>query len=781
MNSKSLLYNKKRLLHCFLIIILSSISAHGQQGRITIDFDKSWNFYLGDAAGAENPSFNDCNWRTLDVPHDWSIEGDYDFNNPTRRGGGYLPAGVGWYRKYFTVSKSCEGYSVFIEFDAIMANSDVWINGHHLGHRPIGYLPLHYEITNYLKFNKTNVIAVRADNSVQPASRWYTGAGLYRHVRLIATNPIHLEQRSVFISTPQIEKDYAKVGISCFIINSSQRECKIWFQTEIESPSKQKFKSEYVAMTIPAGDTVQSLQNVIVSNPEIWDIQTPQLYYATTRVFDEKYLIDHEMNKFGIRSFTFESETGFWLNGRNLKILGVCVHHDGGAVGAAVPASVWERRILRLKQIGCNALRGAHAPMDKSFYNLCDSLGMLLFDETFDTWTAAKPNGEKAYNLYFKDWWKVDTREAIMRARNHPSVILYSLGNEIRDNLNSPEGRYHFLSLRDLTRQLDPTRPITMALFRPVQMKLFENGFSEMLDIIGQNYGEKGLIAAGAAKTGRKIIGTENTPARSSWLVVRDTPAMAGMFIWTGFDYLGESDWPRIAWNTGLFDRNGNWKPLSWERQSWWTNKPMIHIVRRDETLQGAYTDDWSPIAHTGYRAEIVVYSNCDEVELLLNGRSLGIQSVPEDDAPNIWHVDYQLGVLKAIGRNNSNEVIYHEQITAGEPHHIMLETERTVLANDWEEVAYLTATVVDANGVRCPNTPTNIQFDISGPGKIISVDNSDVFSHERYKTNHRTTYKGRVIAIVHATADHGIIAIKAEADGLSSSTINIEAVKKHF
>ena len=776
--SSKLLYDKVIYCIVFVVVELSLIPTYGQQGRVTTNFDKNWKFYLGDIVGAEKLSFDDNSWRTLNVPHDWSIEGNYDSNNPTQRGGGYLPAGVGWYRKCFTMSNSDTEHSVFIEFDAVMANSDIWINGHYLGHRPMGYLPINYEITKYLKFNEVNVIAVRVDNSIQPASRWYTGAGIYRHVKLITTNPIHLERGSVFITTPKIEKNSAEVRISCSIINSSQNTCKIGFQTEIKSPSGQKIQSDYEMVTILAGDTIHSLQTVIISHPVIWDIQTPNLYCATTRIFNEKHLIDYELNKFGIRNFKFESKTGFWLNGHNLKILGACVHHDGGAVGTAVPASVWARRIQRLKQIGCNALRGAHTPMDQTFYNLCDSLGMLLLDETFDTWTAAKPNGEKAYNLYFKDWWKIDAKEAIIRIRNHPSIILYSLGNEIRDNLNSLEGRRYFLDLRSLTRKLDPTRPITMALFRPKQMRLFENGFSEMLNVIGQNYGEKGLIAVGAAKPGRKIIGTENTPSRSSWLVVRDTPAMAGMFIWTGFDYLGESDWPRIAWNTGLFDRNGNWKHLSWERQSWWTDKPMVHIVRRSKDLQNGYTDDWTPASPDSYRAEVIVYSNCDEVELLLNGKSLGIQSVPHDDSPNIWHIDYQPGVLKAIGRINGNEVANHEHRTAGEAHHIILETERTVLPYDWEDVAYLTATVVDMHGVRCPNILTDIKFNISGPGEIISIDNSDVFSHERYKANHRTAYKGRVIAIVRAIADNGTITVKAEADGLGSSNVTIKATR---
>lgn len=311
--SSKLLYDKVIYCIVFVVVELSLIPTYGQQGRVTTNFDKNWKFYLGDIVGAEKLSFDDNSWRTLNVPHDWSIEGNYDSNNPTQRGGGYLPAGVGWYRKCFTMSNSDTEHSVFIEFDAVMANSDIWINGHYLGHRPMGYLPINYEITKYLKFNEVNVIAVRVDNSIQPASRWYTGAGIYRHVKLITTNPIHLERGSVFITTPKIEKNSAEVRISCSIINSSQNTCKIGFQTEIKSPSGQKIQSDYEMVTILAGDTIHSLQTVIISHPEIWDIQTPNLYCATTRIFNEKHLIDYELNKFGIRNFKFESKQAFGL------------------------------------------------------------------------------------------------------------------------------------------------------------------------------------------------------------------------------------------------------------------------------------------------------------------------------------------------------------------------------------------------------------------------------------------------------------------------------------
>lgn len=757
-------------------LVLMSLSCSGpESGRIVIPFDRDWKFHLGDIQKGESADLDVSGWRTLDVPHDWAIEGDYDENSPVLRGGGYLGGGTGWYRKCFTLPPAVLGRKIFIEFDGVMANSDVWINGTHLGHRPNGYLPLRYDMTPYLDPDGTNVIAVRADNTVQPASRWYTGAGIYRHVRIMATDPVYLERWGVFITTPEVSDEKAVVSIRSSIINSGDKPCRIQVRNRIVSPSGKTVKVKKSRLEIAAGDTVECEQLVTVRNPRRWDIDTPRLYTAETSVIQDGTVLDNEDNKFGIREFHYESETGFWLNGRNLKILGACVHHDGGPLGAAVPASVWERRISRLKEIGCNALRGAHSPMDDTFYNICDSLGVLVFDETFDTWKAAKPNGEKAYNLYFDDWWATDTEAQIVRVRNHPSIVLYSLGNEIRDNLNSPEGRKNFLNLRDLTKKLDPTRPVTMALFRPVQMNLFENGFADMLDIIGQNYGEQILIAAGKAKPGRKIIGTENNTSRTSWLAVRDTPAMAGMFVWAGIDYLGESDWPRVSWNKGLFDRNCNWRNMSWERQSWWTDEPMVHIVRRDETSGTGWSDDWTPASADGDTAEVAVYSNCDEVELFLNGRSLGVQTVAEDDSPNIWTVPYEAGEIRAEGRRDGKTVAEHSHRSAGAAERIELSTERESLPFDWEEVAYLTATISDSDGVRNPNSSDMITFSVEGPGEIIAVDNSDAFSHERYKSDRHSAFKGQATAIIRATAASGTIIVSASSGTLGSDSVEIE------
>ncbi|GAB6011332.1 sugar-binding domain-containing protein [Viscerimonas tarda] len=762
-----------------LILLFLCFPANGQNVRKITGIDKDWKFHLGDVENGQLVNFDDSNWRKLDVPHDWSIEGDYDQNAITKRGGGYLPAGIGWYRKTISLPKSDSGKRVFVEFGGIMANSDVWINGHLLGHHPFGYVPLVYDLTDYITFDgKANILAVKADNTVQPASRWYTGAGIYRHVELFTVAQTQLDRYGVFITTPEASHEKATVAVQASVSNKSKASRTLLVQTTISSPSGKSFKSEPSSVTVGAGETIVCDQTIAVPSPELWDISAPNIYTALTTLSDGKKVVDDQKNTFGIRFFSFESETGFWLNGKNIKLLGACVHHDGGALGSAVPASVWERRFERLKAVGCNAIRGAHAPMDPAFYELCDKMGLLLLDEVFDTWTAAKPNGEKAYNLYFNEWWNIDTSIALKRVRNHPSIVLYSLGNEIRDNVNSPEGRQRFLDLRALTKSIDSSRPITMALFRAKMMGLYENGFSEMLDVIGQNYAETGLLAAWSEKPGRKIIGTENTPSRSAWLVARDNPAYSGMFIWTGFDYLGEADWPKISWSEALFDRNAGWKHTSWERQSWWTSEPMAHIVRRDTAQRASWLDDWTP-AYKLDTAFVNVYSNCEEVELYLNGTSLGKQQTPKDDGPNSWRVVYAPGTIKVIGRNGGKEVAVHEHTTASEPVKLLLETEKKEAINDWEEVVYVTATIVDKNGIRYPNSPSKIKFNISGPGEIVSVDNSNNFSHERYKTNEKTNYKGRAMAIIRATASSGAIKLTASADGLEGASVVIQAVGK--
>ena len=760
-------------------LLLAATSATQAQRSIT-SFDDNWAFYKGDANGAEQSSFNDKAWRKLSLPHDWSIEGPYDQANPTSRGGGYLPAGIGWYRKQFTVGKADAGKNITVEFDGVMANSDVWVNGKHLGKRPYGYNSFIYDLSPYISFDKPNTIVVKADNSIQPASRYYTGAGIYRHVRLVTTNPVHLAPWSVYVTTPVATAAKATVKTQAQVINPTKAAAEYTLSTTITDASGKTVGTANSVKTVAAGQTADFSLEAQVANPKLWNLDAPSLYTAVTRVTKGKEVLDDVKTTFGIREAKFEAATGFWLNGKNIKIKGVCLHHDGGAVGAAVPLDVWVERFKLLKQAGVNGIRTSHNPVAPEFLDLCDRMGFVVMDETFDTWTAAKNNGEKGYNLYFTDWWERDTRDMIMRDRNHPSIVLYSVGNEIHDSLKDSVGFKKYRDQQNLVHRLDPGRPVTMALFRPNVSGVYANGFANMMDVVGQNYRENELIAAHEAHPDWKVIGTENTHVLNMWLALRDKPYMAGQFLWTGFDYLGEADWPETTNNQGLFDRAGNWKQQGLQRESWWSDKPVVHIVRKsDNAGAGTWVANWTPTDFDTYdNAKVQIYSNCDEVELFLNGKSEGVKTKPTNDSPREWDVTFEKGTIRAIGRNKGKEVASEEFKSAGAPAKIILSATKTKLANTFDEVSIIKATLVDAVGVPCSNADNLIKFAVTGAGKIQAVDNGNILSHEAYQASERKAFQGSCIAIVKANAATGNITFKASMAGLSDATLTLQATK---
>ena len=461
-----------------LAFLLGSLAVSAQSpGRVTTSFDPNWRFLKGDAKGAEQPAFADAKWRTLAVPHDWSIEGPYDQANPTGRGGGYLPAGVGWYRKTFTLPATEAQRRVRVEFDGVMANSEVWINGVSLGQRPYGYSSFSYDLTRHLKFGKgqTNVLAVRADNTVQPASRYYTGAGIYRHVRLVSTAPVHFGEGGVYVTSSPVGVgtgaaiENADIKVQAEVLNQSAASGEYVLQTVVTDPGGRTFKSAETKQTVAAGKSATVGQDLkLIKSVQVWSPQFPSLYKAVTTLRQGSTVLDEQSTSFGIREAKFDAAKGFILNGIPMKIKGVCLHHDAGGLGAAVPLAAWQRRLEVLREAGVNAIRTAHNPVAPEFLDLCDQLGFLVMDETFDTWTAAKNNGEQGYNRFFTKWWEADTRAMVLRDRNHPSIVIYSVGNEIHDNLNNPEGFQKYKDQQDLIHQLDPSRPVTMALCIPV-------------------------------------------------------------------------------------------------------------------------------------------------------------------------------------------------------------------------------------------------------------------------------------------------------------------------
>ena len=524
--------------------------------RTTTPFDRDWRFLKADAPGAEAPGFDDAAWRTVDVPHDWSIEGPFDRANKTGGAGAFLPYGVSFYRKHFRLAPADSGRQVYIDFDGVMANSDVWINGFHLGKRPYGYVSFRYDLTGHLNFGaKDNVLSVRTDTSQQPASRWYEGAGIYRHVRLVVTDPVHIEHWATFITTPDVHTVHVRTDIAGDLARG------ITLEVTLTAPDGTK-----LARTVAAKSARVEL-DIPVAKPQLWNLESPAMYRAAVRVLAGKTVLDDETVPFGIREFHFDPATGFWLNGKNFKIKGVCLHADASALGIAIPVGEWERRLNMLKTLGVNAIRTAHNPPAPDFLDLCDRMGFVVMDEMFDCWTVGKTPFD--YHLYFTEWSHRDTRDTVMRDRNHPSIFLYSAGNEIHDTPKQELAKEILKGLVEVFHEADPTRPVTQALFRPNVSHDYEDGLADLLDVVGQNYRENEILAAHAQKPTRKIIGTENTHDRNAWLALRDHPEYAGQFLWSGIDYLGEARaWPMVAAGSGLLDRTAAVKPMAKNAQA---------------------------------------------------------------------------------------------------------------------------------------------------------------------------------------------------------------------
>ncbi|MDR3458388.1 MAG: glycoside hydrolase family 2 TIM barrel-domain containing protein [Verrucomicrobiae bacterium] len=778
-----------------IIIAASCLSGLIASAPAAENFDAGWLFLKADAPGAEQAAFADSTWRQLDLPHDWSIEGPFAETNQTGGAGAFLPSGIGWYRKHFSLPQSDAGRSVAIGFDGVMQNSDVWINGFHLGHRPFGYVSFNYALTGHLNFGGDNVIAVRCDTSAQPASRWYSGAGIYRHVRLTVTDPVHLTEHGVFISTPEVTAAKATVRIQTLVTNEDAVIHEVKIRTTLLSPNGKTVATIESDLDLTNGTAETVSQQISFPKPQLWNLDDPKLYHAVSEIISDQavsagVVLDDATNNFGIRDARFTSDRGFVLNGKKVVLYGVCLHHDGGAFGAAVPLAIWEQRLKALRSLGANAIRTAHNPPAPEFLNLCDHMGFLVMDELFDCWTVAKNPYD--YHLYFNDWSPIDAADSVRRDRNHPSVVLYSVGNEIHDTPNADLAIPILRGLVAVCHTNDPTRPVTQALFRPNVSHDYDDGLADLLDVVGTNYRDNELLAAQRAKPERKIIGTEQRHDRQTWLWLRDNPSHSGQFLWTGVDYLGESQhWPLVNHSSGLLDRTGNVKPMAFERQSWWSPAPMVRLARRtapndrmpDDPGYGGpelHTQvqfaDWNPRNTAPHDETVEAYSNCREVELFLNGKSLGSQAIHADASPRIWKVPFAPGTLKAVARNNGKVVAKDELLTAGKAAKIVLSTETKKLSPGWDDVAIVRATIVDAHDITVPRADALVSFKISGPGVIAAVDNADPVSHEPFQAAERHAFQGGCVAFVKATATSGKITLAATAAGLSAGSLTLKA-----
>lgn len=774
-----------------LSLLLANAPIHAQSPRRTTELLSGWRFLQSDASGAQDPDFNDKNWQTVTVPHDWAIAGPFDMANPTGGAGAFLPSGISWYRRHIPLAAADANKRIYIEFDGVMAHSQVWLNGHLLGERPNGYVSFGYELTPYMHTGD-NILAVRTDTSQQPASRWYEGAGIYRKVRLVVEDPIHAIKWGTYITASEVTAKQAQIHVQVQIANQSEQPAGVSLHVRLIAPdgmiAARTTSAEQQLM--PGADGNFDL-TMHLSGPYRWDIQHPVMYRAMVDVFAGNKLHDTGAVDFGIREFHFDPATGFWLNGKNLKIYGVALHEDAGAFGIAVPAEIYKERLLALRELGVNAIRTAHNPPSPEFLTLCDQLGFLVMDESFDMWSVAKNPYD--YHLDFAQWHVQDTIDTAMRDRNHPSIILWSAGNEIHDTPNADLAKSELRSILDAFHQVDPSRPVTQALFRPNVSHDYDDGLADMLDVIGQNYRPNEILAAHAAKPTRKIIGTENTHDLDQWLPVRDHAEYSGEFVWSGNDYLGEArGWPGISRSTGLLDRTNYPHVRGLERQSWWSNIPIVHIARRTKPTPKSPTDpgyeaqqmggsetvfaDWTPESLAPHEEHVEVYSNCADVTLQLNGDSLGSKPRNADDSPRTWIVNFAPGTLRAVCGNAKKTA--ETLTTAGKPARILLTPASAQVGKAYDDAVTVRATVVDTAGIRVPRADTLLHFTVTGPGAVIAVDNGDNVSHEPFQATTRSVFDGAAVAYIRATAATGQIRITASADGLKSGSALLSAAR---
>ena len=769
------------------------------QARERKNFDAGWLFVLADSVQMSTPEYNDSQWRTLNLPHDWAIEGDFLASNPSGASGGALPGGVGWYRKHFALSQYDSVQSrFFIEFDGVYMNSTVYVNGQKVGNRPYGYSSFEYDITRYLK-RGDNVIAVRVDNSDQPNSRWYSGCGIYRHVWLTETRPVHVRHWGVHVQTD------ATTG-------------QVKVDVDVEGKGYHVRNSVYDAAGKEVGMTVKK--------PHLWSTTDPYIYKVRTQVLVKGKVIDEVWTNTAFRDFRFDAKTGFWLNGKNMKLNGVCEHHDFGCLGAVVNEDAMHRKLTKLKRMGVNAIRSSHNPPAPELLNMCDTMGLIVMDESFDMWRRRKTQND--YARFFDEWHERDLTDLVLRDRNHPCILMWSIGNEVLEQWSSAEADTLTLEqanlilnaghdastlakdgeisvntllaehLASIVRRYDTTRPITAGCNEPSPDNHLFKG--KALDVVGFNYHHEWIKDVPENFPNRPFIMTESVSAlqttgfymmpsdsiykapqewwlpytdptymcsaydnmhaswssthEETWDVVKHTPYVGGQFIWTGFDYIGEPtpySFPARSSYFGIIDLAGQPKDVYYMYQSEWTDTPVLHLFPHWNWMEEQEIDMWC------------YYNQADEVELFINGKSQGTRRKADSHQYHVcWRVKYEAGEVKVVARQNGRQVREQTIRTAGQPDHIQLSIDY-----QGHSTTYVKAVVVDKDGNRCPWAENQIVFDTDAD--IIGVDNGCQTSMERFKDTKRKAFFGRCFVVV---SGHGTLT--AKAIGLKSNTIKL-------
>ncbi|MGY2132461.1 glycoside hydrolase family 2 TIM barrel-domain containing protein [Hymenobacter sp. HD11105] len=791
----------------FLLLLTMTLQA---QTRPVMLFDAGWRFHRGGAQGAEKPEFNDTQWRPLDLPHDWSVEdlpgtsSPFSLDAPSQVSGGFTTGGTGWYRKTFVMPAAQKGQRVQLQFDGVYMNAEVWLNGQSLGAHPYGYTSFWYDVTDKVKFGVNNVVAVQVKNE-GANSRWYSGSGIYRHVWLTVQAPVHIRQWGAFFTTPTVTAAAAQVKAQTQVVNETKQVAQVTLVTRLRNAAGQEVARTEARQSVAAGTTATVDQLLTVKSPERWSVEKPTLYTAVTEIYQGQQLTDQVETPFGIRSISFDAQNGFQLNGQTVKLKGGCIHHDNGPLGAKAYDRAEERKIELLKASGYNAIRCSHNPPSPALLDACDRLGMLVIDEAFDQWREAKNPYD--YHLYFNKWWQQDVASMVRRDRNHPSIILWSLGNEIPER-GSPEGVKTARQLADYIRTLDPTRPITAAVNGLGPDK---DPYFAVLDVAGYNYAAGGdhhqayIYAKDHARLPKRLMyGAESYPleAFGSWMSVVDHPYVLGDFVWTAVDYIGEASigWLGYWQNQGFYPWNlafcgdidvCGWKrPQSYYRDALWKENQISLFVKpptpsfplnpnKEEWSKWEWHDvlaDWTWPGQENQPLTVEVYSSCEQVELFLNGKSLGTK--PTTRATKFtatWSVPYQPGELKAIGRTSNKEVATATLKSADKPVRLALTPDRQTIKANGHDLSYITVELVDSKGVRNPKVENTLKFELTGPGTIVGVGNANPRSTESYLRPQRNAWQGRALVIVKANEQAGKITLRASADGFPAAEIAIQ------
>jgi len=809
-NSNSAIKNYfTKLIVLVFILFVNSFSGFAQNDieRKQL-FDFNWKFFLGDIADAKSKEFNDESWRKLDLPHDWSIEGKVNPKNPTGGAGGYFPAGVGWYRKTFKAPNEWKGKDITIYFEGVYMNSEVFMNGKSLGIYPYGYSSFSYNLSPYLDLGNENVISVRVDNSKQLNSRWYSGSGIYRHVWMMVTNPVHVAQWGVAITTPDIKSKKATVHVKTLIKNETSSTQSVIVKTILWSKSSKNVSNSQIKIELPAKSEKEISQIIEVLKPLLWTPETPYLYQAQIQVLKDKKVLDDTNTAFGIRTIKFTAENGFQLNGKTVKINGGCVHHDNGCLGAAAFDRAEERKVELLKAGGFNAVRTSHNPPSEAFLDACDKLGLLVMDESFDCWKIGKNNND--YSKYFNQWWQRDLEAMVLRDRNHPSVFMWSIGNEI------PERGDHSAietakMLTNAIKKIDADRPITSAIVDNGKDWLKFDTLMAVHDVAGYNYHLHSAPLDHQRDPSRIIVQTESYPkdAFANWKLVEDNNYIIGDFVWTAMDYLGESgigrwyysgDVPGEHWEHDFFpfhgaycgdiDLIGSRKPISHYRSMLYNNNEKLYMAVREpapEPLEIKETwwsvwptwESWTWPGFEGKTVQVEVYSNYQKVRLYLNNKLIGEQATAlEQQFKATFSIPYSHGLLKAVGVENDKEMESFILQTSGDATKINLKADRKEILANGQDLSYISVEITDKNGIIQPNASNRLNFKIDGPGVIVGVDNANIKDTDPYVGNKRKAWKGRALVVIKSTRNAGDIKLTVESPILDETAINIKTIK---